>query len=70
MEMWFTNEILTGRVELSASNWARVQSGMNELLISPADKRRAGIELKKATADPDEAAAVSQIAKYKAKFAS
>lgn len=64
MELWFLNQILTGQVDLTAANWARVQHGMNELLISPADKRRAGIELTKAVADPDEAAAVIQIAKY------
>ena len=33
------------------------------MLISPADKRRAGIELK-AAADADEDAAVLQMAKY------
>lgn len=69
VEMWFLNQVLTGQIELTAANWARVQNGMNELLISPADKRRAGIELKKATSDADEDAAVDQIASYRNKLA-
>ena len=68
MEMWFLNEILTGAIDLTAATWQRVQNGLSELLVSPADKRRAGIELKKAAADPDEDAAVSQIASYKKKM--
>ena len=70
LEMWFINQVLTGAVELSASNWQRVQNGLSELLISPADKRRAGIELKAAATDPDEDAAVSQLANYHSKLAS
>ena len=68
MEMWFTNQVLTGQIDLTSSNWQRVQNGLSELLISPADKRRAGIELKKAAADPDEDAAVSQLASYRRKL--
>ena len=45
-----------------------VQRGLSELLVSPADKRRAGIELK-AAADVDADAAVLQIAKYQDKLA-
>ena len=44
--------------------WGAVQSALNELLVSPADKRRAGIELQAAASDPDEDAAVLQLAKY------
>ena len=65
-ELWFMNQALTAET-LTHSNWQRVQQGLNELLISPADKRRAGIELK-AAVDPDEDAAVLQIAKYQDKL--
>jgi len=41
-----------------------VQHGLNELLLSPAVKRRAGIEFKRAF-DVDAAAAVSMAGKYK-----
>jgi hypothetical protein len=41
-----------------------VQHGLNELLLSPAVKRRAGIEFKRAF-DVDAAAAVSMVGKYK-----
>jgi hypothetical protein len=68
IEMWFTNQVLTGQIDLTSSNWQRVQNGLSELLISPADKRRAGIELKKAVGDPDEDAAVSQMASYRRKL--
>jgi hypothetical protein len=46
--------------------WAAVQSGLSELLISPADKRRAGIEMKPVQSDPDEEAAVAQLDSYRA----
>jgi hypothetical protein len=67
-ELFFMNEALASEKGLNASSWQRVQQGLNELLISPADKRRAGIELK-AAADVDEDAAVLQIAKYQDKLA-
>jgi hypothetical protein len=45
-ELWFVNNLFaSGRV--GAQAWQAVQAGLSELLISPADKRRAGIELKK-----------------------
>ena len=44
------------------------QTGLSELLISPADKRRAGIELRRAASDPDEDAAVVQMAVYQDKL--
>ena len=34
--------------------WSMVQHGLSELLVSPADKRRAGIALQKAAVDADE----------------
>ena len=54
--------------KMTSANWQRVQQGLNELLVSPADKRRAGIELK-AAVDDDEDAAVLQLAQYEEKLA-
>lgn len=65
LETWYLNQILTGAIELTAPAWQRVQTGLSELLISPADKRRAGIALQKAGVDADEVAAVSMIGKYR-----
>jgi hypothetical protein len=47
-----------------------IQHGLSELLISPADKRRAGIALRPANEadDPDVKAAVLQIATYQEKL--
>jgi hypothetical protein len=47
-----------------ADRWAAFQRGLNELLISPADKRRIGIEMQVVERDRDEDAAVLQIAAY------
>lgn len=65
LELLFGNSILLSG-KIGAMAWATFQSGLSELLISPADKRRAGIELKPKTADPDEEAAVVQLAEYQA----
>jgi hypothetical protein len=64
MELWYANKVIKGRGTPWATSWSAVQSALNDLLISPADKRRIGIELKRAAEDPDEVAAVVQIAKY------
>ena len=48
----------------SGQAWAAIQHGLNELLLSPAVKHRAGIELKRAV-DVDADAAVSMVGKYK-----
>ena len=37
---------MTGRRQLTPSAWSVVQAGLNELLLSPVVKRRAGIELR------------------------
>ena len=47
--------------KVNAAAWKSFQDGMTELLISPAAKRRAGIEMKPVT-DNDEAEAEAQIA--------
>ncbi len=63
-ELWFANDTIRGG-EVTASRWAQVQQGLSALLVSPADKRRAGIELKKAAVDPDAEAAVAQLDEYR-----
>lgn len=63
LELYYASYTLSSD-KISSMAWAAVQSGLSELLISPADKRRAGIELKPKTVDPDEEAAVVQLAAY------
>jgi hypothetical protein len=64
-ELWFANETM-GRP--TANAWQQIQHGLNELLISPAAKRRAAIELAPPGPDVDEVAAVSMIGKYRSKL--
>lgn len=64
LELYFINEQLFAE-KIGAQAWQAVQAGLSALLVSPADKRRAGIELKKAAADPDEEAAVVQLQQYR-----
>ena len=65
LELWFANHTMaSGRP--SAQAWDAVQHGLSELLISPAVKRRSGIELRaSADADADADAAVSMIGRYR-----
>ena len=64
LEMWHADKLVrSGRP--TANQWAAMQRGLDELLISPAVKRRAGIELRKHAADADEAAATSMIGRYR-----
>lgn len=63
MELWYANHTMaSGRP--SAQAWDAVQHGLSELLISPAVKRRSGIELRP-SADADADAAVSMIGRYR-----
>jgi hypothetical protein len=62
-ELWHPNYAMTG--SMSARAWAAIQHGLNELLLSPAIKRRAGIELRPQAVDADEDAAVSMLGRYK-----
>ena len=63
LELWFANHTMaSGRPSDQA--WASIQHGINELLLSPAVKRRGGIELKRAV-DVDEDAAVSMVGGYR-----
>jgi hypothetical protein len=48
MEMFYVDGLLTGERQLTAPAWSIVQRGLSELLVSPADKRRAGIALQRA----------------------
>jgi hypothetical protein len=45
--------------------WGAIQHGLNELLLSPAIKRRAGIELKPSGVDADADAVVAMTGKYR-----
>ena len=64
LELQFANHIMaSGRP--SARAWDAVQHGLNEMLLSPAIKRRAGIELKSQAVDVDEDAAVSMVGRYR-----
>jgi len=63
LEMWHADELVRSG-QPTANQWAAVQRGLDELLISPAVKRRAGIELRKHAADADELEAVSLVGKY------
>ena len=46
LELFHLNALMTGRRQLTPSAWSAVQAGLNELLLSPVVKRRAGIELR------------------------
>lgn len=64
LEMHYLNELLMAEKTPGAMAWATVQSALGSLMVSPADKRRLGIELQRKQADPDEDAAVLQLAEY------
>ena len=57
--------VMTAGQVPSANMWATIQRGLDELLVSPAVKRRAGIELRRKGVDADVVAAGEQIARYK-----
>jgi hypothetical protein len=62
LELWFANHtMVSGRP--SGQAWIAIQRGLNEMLLSPAIKRRAGIELTR-DVDDDADAAVSMVGKY------
>jgi hypothetical protein len=65
--LWFGNQLLNGDGMIpGAEAWRTFQAGMQALLVSPAEKRRLGIEARPASCDEDEEAAVLMLAKYKA----
>ena len=65
MELWYANTALVSGRPVSGHTWGAIQHGLNELLLSPAVKRRAGIELRPQGVDADAVAADEQIARYK-----
>ena len=52
----------------TAVAWQQVQRGLTDMLISPAAKRRAAIELAPPSPDADEVAAVSMMSTYRSKL--
>ena len=68
MELWFANALLSSGKPIGANAWQQVQHGLTDMLISPAAKRRAAIELKPPVPDTDEIAAVSMLGKYRDKL--
>ena len=63
-ELWYGNNLMASGRMPSGHSWSAFQSGLNELLLSPAVKRRAGIEVKPLT-DADAVAADEIVAGYK-----
>jgi len=63
LELWFADRVMASGQQ-SAKAWAVIQHGLNEMLLSPAVKRRIGIELLPSP-DEDENAAVSMIGRYR-----
>ena len=64
LELWFADRVMASG-QPSAKAWAVIQHGLSELLLSPAAKRRIGIELRPAVDDADADAAVSMIGRYR-----
>lgn len=68
-ELWNANVVLASP-GYSPTAWQQIQHGLTEMLISPAAKRRAAIELKPVGDDPDANAAVSMMGTYRSKLQS
>ncbi len=64
-ELWYASTVMTAGQVPSANQWATIQRGLDELLVSPAVKRRAGIELRRRGVDADVVAAGEMVGKYK-----
>ena len=64
-ELWYANAVMTAGQVPSANQWTTIQRGLDELLVSPAVKRRAGIELRRRGVDADVVAAGEMVGKYK-----
>jgi hypothetical protein len=64
-ELWYANAVMTAGQVPSANQWTTIQRGLDELLVSPAVKRRAGIELRRRGVDADVMAAGEMVGKYK-----
>jgi hypothetical protein len=68
LELWNANRAMTAGRPPSGHTWAAIQHGLTELLISPAAKRRAAIELQAPDPDADEDTAVSIMSRYRSKL--
>ena len=64
LEMWHADKLVRSG-QPTANQWAAMQRGLDELLVSPAVKRRAGIELRRIGVDADEVAADKMVGEYK-----
>ena len=64
MECWYANAVISDGAR-PANAWRVVQQGLTDLLVSPAVKRRAGIEMRPVGVDADVVAADKKIARYK-----
>jgi hypothetical protein len=53
LELWYANRVMTAGQVPSANQWTTIQRGLVELLVSPAVKRRAGIEVRRKGVDAD-----------------
>ena len=62
LELYYGHMLLTGNSIPGAMAWKTFQDGLSAQLVSAADKRRAGIELKPHKADPDDQAADEALA--------
>ena len=69
-ELYYANELLCSGKPIGANAWARVQVGLNAMLVSPAEKRRSAISVKPTGVDADEVAAVSIMGRYATKLQS
>ncbi len=64
LELWYANTVMaSGRPTGPA--WTVIQRGLNDLLVSPAEKRRVAIEVRPSGPDADENAAVAMIGRYR-----
>jgi hypothetical protein len=66
-ELWFADTVLKSESPTAAS-WRMVQRGLNDLLISPAEKRRVAIELRPPNPDSENARVISMIDGYREKL--
>src|SRR4029077_13010834 len=64
-ELWYASTVMTAGQVPSANHWTTIQRGLDELLVSPAVKRRAGIELRRNGVDADMVAAGEMVDGYK-----
>jgi hypothetical protein len=67
-ELFYANQAMHSPRPISGHTWAAIQHGLTELLVSPAAKRRAAIEVKAPGPDTDEVRAVAMIGTYKSKL--